>query len=76
LTIAKADNVYDFRNFKLEVPTRFGVIYDSVVSLMEDQVGHPNSLCIDCIYKLSDENDLAVNTVNVEDNLIIITLRI
>jgi hypothetical protein len=75
LTIVKDENTFVFENFVVKIPARLGVIYDSIVYLMEDQVKSPKSICIACVHEISTTEDLYVNTLNYNNNDVIFTIK-
>ena len=75
LTISKGENVYDLKNFEYSVDSRLGLIFNQVVSLMDDQVNYPDGLCMDCAVAISLEHDLFIDNINVDNNIYVYTIR-
>ena len=75
LSISKGENSYRVNDFRFNINARLGQIYEEVTYLMEDQVKHPDSLCILCAREVSANNDLYVSTINYDADTVIFTIR-
>jgi len=75
LGINKAEESYQLEKFNAQIDTKLGLIYDSVVYLMEDQIEHKDSLCIACANDVAETYNLEVSSINFDENVIIMTLK-
>ncbi len=75
LAISKGENTYLLRDFKkIEIPIRLGIIYDSIISITEEQLQHPRDLCVTCVTKLAAEKDFYVELIDYDEETIIFTI--
>jgi len=75
LGINKAEESYQLEKFNAQIDTKLGLIYDSVVYLMEDQIEHQDSLCVACANDVAETYNLEVSSINFDENVIIMTLK-
>ncbi|MCW8966042.1 MAG: hypothetical protein OQK82_05060, partial [Candidatus Pacearchaeota archaeon] len=61
IRVMSGDNVDVLRDFETRVYVRLGVIYDSLVGIVED---NKEGICLTCIL----DNDLKLNVTNLEEN--------
>jgi hypothetical protein len=70
--LTKERKTYYFREFKdIKIPVRLGVIYDKIADFMEEQVTHPESICLGCVYDLAEKNNLYVRTYDYDNGVIL-----
>jgi len=59
----------EFKNIK--IPVRFGIVYDSVYELMQDQLNYEDR-CLSCMWNVAIKNDLRINMIDYEEIVIFI----
>ena len=53
----------------IEIRTRFGVIYNSIEKIINDQLGR-DEICVSCILDIMLEDDLFIDLIDVDDGVI------
>ena len=64
--------IKEFNN--IEIPVRFGIIYDSIDKIIKEQLSH-ESICLSCILDISLKNDLFVNMLDYDEETTIFIVR-
>jgi len=74
LSILKGENSYIFKNFKVDVPVRLGIVYSSAYDIMLNQMDIPDSVDIFLINELGLINDVDINLLDYDDRVVIYTI--
>jgi len=75
LSITKENDsviIEDFNNIK--IPVRFGIIYDSIYEIIQEQLNH-TGICFDCMLDIALEKDLYVNMIDYDNETVIFIFR-
>jgi len=64
--------IEDFKN--IEIPIRFGIIYDSIYEIIQEQLNH-TGICFDCMLDIALEKDLYVNMIDYDNETVIFIFR-
>jgi len=75
LTITKDDKLFVLEEFDNEIEVRFGIIYNAALRIIQDQIEHPNSLCMTCIGKFAIENDLYIEIEYYDNSSLIFIIK-
>lgn len=74
LKITKGKSTSVLGEFKIEIPVRFGVVYDSVAEIIKEQL-NDEGICLSCILDVSLENDLYFDMIDYDDETVIFIVR-
>ena len=74
LSISKGENTELLKNFKVEIPVRFGVLYDSAKSIIDEQLGH-ESICLTCLLNISVKNNFYADIIVYDNQTVIFSFR-
>lgn len=74
ITITKGGSASVIEDFKVEIPVRLGIVYDSVAEIMQEQLTH-ESICLSCLLDISIENDLYVDMLDYDDETTLFIFR-
>ena len=74
ITIIKEESTSIIKDFKLEIPVRLGIVYDSVTEFMQEQLTS-EGICLSCLLDISLENDLYVDMMDYDDETTIFIFR-
>ena len=70
LTIKQGESTKKFENFdNINIQARVGVIYNSIQSIIQEQVGK-DSICLSCISEIVDKEGLTLDMTNIEEAII------
>jgi len=58
VSIMRDGKTYSIEDFEAEVPVRLGIIYNAIKEFIDNQVARPEEVCITCITRIAEENDL------------------
>lgn len=61
LNIKKGDSTYDVENFEFKLPIRIGLMHNISDQIIQKIIKNEGDLCISCIDKLADENNIYIN---------------
>jgi len=64
--------IQDFEN--IEIPVRFGIVYDSIEKIISEQLSHEN-ICLSCIFNIALENDLYIEIMEYDEENIIFIIK-
>ena len=73
ITITKDNSGSRIENFKAEIPTRMGIVYDSVSEFLQNQTD--NGICLSCLLEATDKNDLYVEMMDYDEKTVIFVFR-
>lgn len=74
LTISRENDTYFFSEFKSEVPVRLNEIYSLTSEIMDSQMQKQDSICMSCIYDLSNKYDMKVKMMDAQDGIVFLVL--
>ena len=74
ITIKQGESQTLLRDFKTEVPVRFGIVYAAVQEFMQEQTTH-EGICLNCALDIALKNDLYVDMQNDGKNGTIFSFR-
>lgn len=69
LSIRKGNSTSIIENFRIELPIRLGIIYDSIYEIIQKQLTH-EGICLSCIYDISIKNDFYVNLIDHDEKTV------
>jgi len=64
ISIKKADNTYTLNEFKSEISVRLGTIYAVSEEVVNEQLEHPESICLSCLYDLGRKNKVHIDMLD------------
>src|SRR3989344_2188516 len=64
LSIRKGDNTYFLDEFKIKIPVRLGIIYQVSEEVVNEQLEHPESICLSCLYDLGRKNKVHIDMLD------------
>ena len=70
IKITKGESTSTIEDFKAEISIRFGIVYDSVEELMQEQLTS-EGICLSCLLNISLENDLYVDLMDYDDETVL-----
>ncbi|MEK6833462.1 MAG: hypothetical protein AABY32_05420 [Nanoarchaeota archaeon] len=73
LTIKKGESTSRVEDFESKIPSRFGIVYNSVSDFMKQQ-GNNEKICLSCL-ELAVKNDIYVDMENFYDNKVVFVFR-
>ena len=73
LTITKGETTHKIENFKTEVNVPLGKIHAIISEINDDQLLHPTTLCLSCLYTKAEENNLFVELTEYDKQTTIIS---
>lgn len=62
LVIKTEDKKYNIEDFEAKINARFGVVYNAIYEIMQEQMADTSGVCIFCIYDIADKNELVINS--------------
>jgi hypothetical protein len=71
LTIKKDSQIYKLDYFIVNADTKFGRMLDSASALIENQMYTPDNICISCIFKEAEKNDIVIELYNLNNDTVI-----
>ena len=72
LSITKENKTYFVSRFdNNEIPVRLDVVYDSAKEIIEEQMKHPEDICVNCLGKISEEEDIYIDMYDYNQTTII-----
>ena len=74
LTITKGEDKSLIKDFKIEIPIRLGIIYNSVAEFMQTQK-ESEGICLSCLLEISEKNDLFVDMMDYDEQTTIFVFR-
>ncbi|MBD3252667.1 hypothetical protein GF386_02980 [Candidatus Pacearchaeota archaeon] len=75
LTISKAEKNYNYDEFQEIIPVRLGIVYNAASEIIEDQLTHPETLCITCIGDIAIKYDLYVDVEPYNNETFVFRIR-
>jgi hypothetical protein len=72
VSVSKGDNTDVLRDFEGKIYVRLGIIYDSIVRIVQSS---RQDICLSCILDISLDNDLYVDMNDVSDNEVMFVVR-
>lgn len=74
LSISKNGNTERLKSFKEEIPVRFGILYDSAKSIVDEQLSH-ESICLTCLLNVSVKNNFYADMIDYDNETVIFSFR-
>ena len=74
ISIETDSGTSELKNFNSEVSVRFGIVYDSVAELMQEQMSHAG-VCMNCALDIALKNDLYVDMQDYGNETILFDFR-
>lgn len=76
VSIIKGGRTYKIKDFKgIEIPIRLGYILNASDEIVNENLNHPGTLCVNCLYEISKKYGLTVSVhdFDLDKSLIILT---
>tara|TARA_Y100000310_G_scaffold213829_1_gene214838 strand:+ start:14200 stop:14937 length:738 start_codon:yes stop_codon:yes gene_type:complete len=74
ITIIKEESTSVIEDFKLEIPVRLGIVYDSVAEIIQEQLTS-EGICLSCLLDISLKYDLYVDMMDYDEETTIFIFR-
>jgi hypothetical protein len=76
LVIKKDESIYTLKNFdNIQIPVRLGTIYSAVNEIVQEEIGHTNSICLSCLSIIGKQNGLAIEAFDYNNNSVIFSIK-
>jgi len=75
VTISKAEKTYNIEKFQAEIPVRLGIIYKAIKEFTDDQITHPEEVCVTCITRIAEEKDLYFRMLDYDERTVLFNIR-
>jgi len=75
ITITNLDSTYTLNRFNVQLPIRLGRIYTLISMYLAEQVKDTSSVCISCLTKLLEENDLYADFDQIYDDIAVLEIK-
>ena len=66
LSISVEEDTYSFDNFRIEIPSRLGIIHKATGEVMEKQMKRTDGICLGCLYEASEKYEVKFNILDTE----------
>lgn len=76
IEIRKEDNIQKIDNFNMMLNNvHLSNIHKVIKEVIDFQLNNPNSVCLSCLYKLAEENNLYIDIIQYQNNSLIFNIR-
>jgi len=75
ISIKKGENSYSFNKFESVIPIRLGIVYNVSREMTNDLIENNGDVCISCVARYGEENDLYINVLDYEEKSFVFFIR-